>query len=360
LLDVGLAAVLATLGALDALHGGDWPQPHAASAALAAFSGICLAWRRRRPLLSYAGVVTGLVVANVALGHYEAGSALLIVLVAAYSVAAHEGDVRSGLAISAVLVVSFGVEEPPGEAIGDMLFSASVVALSYGVGLSIRALRRRTIALRTEQAAAAAEAAESERRRIARELHDIISHGLGLVVLQAGVADRVLDRDPNRAREALQQIRETGQEALGELSTLVGLIRDDGRTPAEPQPTLADLDRLVAGTRAAGLDVEVRSEGTARLLPPAVELSAYRVVQEGLTNALKHAGRARITVVLGYRDDGLDVEVRDDGGGARAGAGGRHGLSGLRERVTVFGGRFEAGSRPEGGWRVRASFPTAP
>jgi signal transduction histidine kinase len=275
-------------------------------------------------------------------------------------VAAHGDDVAPALAVSAVLAVSFGFGEPVGEALGDTLFTVIIVALPFGVGLTIRALRRRTVALQSEQAAAAAAAAEAERRRIARELHDIISHGLGLVVLQAGVADRVLDRDPPRAREALRQIRETGQEALGELGTLVGLIRDDERASAEPPPTLADLDRLVASSRAAGLEVEMRTEGVARPLPQAVELNAYRVVQEGLTNALKHAGRARITVVLGYRDAGLDVEVSDDGGGTGAAAGGRHGLTGLRERVAVFGGRFEAGRRPGGGWRVRASFPTTP
>jgi signal transduction histidine kinase len=188
-------------------------------------------------------------------------------------------------------------------------------------------------------------------------LHDIISHGLGLVVLQAGVADQVLDHDPNRAREALAQIRQTGQEAIGELSTLVGLIREDPPT-SDPQPTLADIERLVESTRAAGLDVHLRTQGPLRPLPAAVELNAYRVVQEGLTNALKHAGHAKVNVVLQYLPSNLEIEIVDDGHGAQRGSGGRYGLPGLRERVAVFGGRFEAGSQPAGGWRIRASFPT--
>jgi signal transduction histidine kinase len=220
--------------------------------------------------------------------------------------------------------------------------------------------RRRAATLETEQTVAAAKAAEEERRRIARELHDIISHGLGLVVLQAGVADQVLDRDPDRAREALAQIRQTGQEALGELSTLVGLIREDPATLADPQPTLADIERLVENIRAAGLVVQLRSEGPTRPLHAAVELNAYRVVQEGLTNALKHAGRAKVNVVLRYLPSNLEVEIVDDGRAAQRGSGGRQGLPGLRERVAVFGGRFEAGSQPDGGWRLRASFPTTP
>jgi signal transduction histidine kinase len=169
----------------------------------------------------------------------------------------------------------------------------------------------------------------------------------------------VLDRDPARARQALAQIRQTGQEAIAELSTLVGLIRADASTSADPQPTLADLERLVETTRAAGLDVHVDTQGLARPLPAAVELNAYRVVQEGLTNALKYASRARVTVVLHYQSGNLEVEVIDDGCGAARGRGGRHGLSGLRARVAIFGGRFEAGSQPGGGWRIRASFPTA-
>jgi signal transduction histidine kinase len=357
--DVVLAAALAVVGTLDALRSGYWPQPYIASAALVAFSALCLAWRRRRPLLAYAGTMGALAVISVALGHTEAGAGIIIGFIATYTVAVYGDNLAYAIAVGLLFAASMGVGQAPEEAVWDAAFSVVVLALPFLAGVTVRALGRRTATLETEQTVAAAKAAEEERRRIARELHDIISHGLGLVVLQAGVADQVLDRDPRRAREALAQIRRTGQEAIGELSTLVGLIREDPPT-SDPQPTLADIERLVESTRAAGLEVELRTQGPLRPLPAAVELNAYRVVQEGLTNALKHAGRAKVNVLLHYLPNNLEIEILDDGHATQHGSGGRHGLPGLRERVAVFGGRFEAGSQPEGGWRLRASFPTTP
>jgi signal transduction histidine kinase len=355
--DVVLAVALAVVGTLDALRSGSWPQPYIASAALVAFSALCLAWRRRRPLLAYTGTMGTMAVIAVGLGHYEAGSSIIIGFIATYTVAAYGDNLAYAIAVGLIFAVSTGVGQAPGDAVADAAFSVMALALPFAAGVTVRALGRRTATLETEQTVAAAKAAEEERRRIARELHDIISHGLGLVVLQAGVADQVLDRDPVRAREALAQIRQTGQEAIGELSTLVGLIREDPPT-SDPQPTLADIERLVKSTRAAGLEVELRTQGPLRPLPAAVELNAYRVVQEGLTNALKHAGQAKVNVVLHYLPSHLEIEIVDDGHGAEQGSGGRHGLPGLRERVAVFGGRFEAGRQPDGGWRIRASFPT--
>jgi signal transduction histidine kinase len=358
--DVVLAVTLAVVGILDALRSGSWPQPYVASAALVAFSALCLMWRRRRPLLAYAGTMGTLTVIAVALGHTEAGSSIIIGFIATYTVAAYGDNLAYAIAVGLIFAVSSSVGQAPGEAVWDAAFSVVALALPFVAGLTVRALHRRTATLETEQTVAAANAAEEERRRIARELHDIISHGLGLVVLQAGVADQVLDRDPDRARQALAQIRQTGQEAIGELSTLVGLIRENLPTSADPQPTLADIERLVESTRAAGLEVHLHTQGPARPLPAAVELNAYRVVQEGLTNALKHAGRAKVNVLLHYLPNNLEIEIVDDGHATQRGSGGRHGLPGLRERVAVFGGRFEAGSQPEGGWRIRASFPTTP
>jgi signal transduction histidine kinase len=358
--DVVLAITLAVVGTFDALRSGSWPQPYIASAALVAFSALCLAWRRRRPLLAYTGTMGTMAVIAVGLGHYEAGSSIIIGFIATYTVAAYGDNLAYAIAVGLIFAVSTGVGQAPGDAVADAAFSVMALALPFAAGITVRTLGRRTATLETEQTVAAAKAAEEERRRIARELHDIISHGLGLVILQAGVADQVLDRDPNRAREALTQIRQTGQEAIAELSTLVGLIREDPATSADPQPTLADIERLVESTRAAGLDVQLRTQGPLRPLPAAVELNAYRVVQEGLTNALKHAGRAKVNVVLRYLPSNLEIEIVDDGHGAQRGSGGRHGLPGLRERVAVFGGRFEAGGQPAGGWRLRASFPTTP
>ena len=144
------------------------------------------------------------------------------------------------------------------------------------------------------------------------------------------------------------------------MGTLVGLIHDGAGPQRDPQPTLNDIERLIATTRSAGLAAHLQIEGNARDLPATVELNAYRVIQEALTNALKHADRATVCVILRYRADGVEVQVADDGVGAGQGSGARRGLAGLRERVAVFGGRFDAGRDPRGGWKVTAFFPTAP
>jgi signal transduction histidine kinase len=218
----------------------------------------------------------------------------------------------------------------------------------------MRARHQRTVALEE----LAETAAETERRRIARELHDIVSHGLGVMVLQAGAADQVLDRDPERAHEVLASIRAVGEEAIGQMGTLLGLIRGRGETSLEPQPTLADLQALVARTSEAGLETKLVVQGTHRQLPAGVELSAYRIVQEGLTNALKHASAATTTVTLRYGERSLHVEVADDGHAANGnGPGSRRGLAGMAERVAVFGGRLQAGPGTDGGWVLRAEFP---
>ncbi|OHV48828.1 histidine kinase [Pseudofrankia sp. BMG5.36] len=366
--DVVLAAAVAGNGLFDALKGPDWPPDASrpAIAVLALISAACLALRRRRPLLAFTGIMAPLTAILVVFGHYENGWSLLVALVAAYSVGVHGTNPPYAGAVMVCFAAAMGLRQPSGDAYPDMVFTAVALGLPFAVGLTVRALRgrgrlleQRAQALEREQEQRAATAVAAERRRIARELHDIISHSLGIVVLQAGVVEQVLERDPAKARAALALIRATGQEAIGEMGTLVGLIRDDTRAPLDPQPTLADLDRLVATTRALGLPVRVVTEGPPDRLPAAVELSAYRVVQESLTNALKHAGKAQVDVVLRYRPHDLEVEVSDDGADGRQGTGGRHGLTGLKERVAVFGGRFEAGRGESGGWTVRASFPTA-
>jgi signal transduction histidine kinase len=365
LLDIAVALSLATYAGLDAFRTPDWPEPRPASAGLALTSACFLAVRRISPLVSFAGALGALAVVYVAFGHYEAGASVLIGLVAAYSVGAYGRNLPFAVAVLAGFAATTGLRQPAAEAVPDLLWTCVALFLPLAVGLTARRLRGqaraaedRATVLKQEQQALAEAAASEERRRIARELHDVISHGLGVVVLHAGAAEQVLDRDPDKARDALRLIRSAGQEAITEMGTLVGLIRDEPGPGRDPQPTLGDIERLVATTRSAGLAVQVRTEGKERDLPASVELNAYRVVQEGLTNALKHAGRAEVRVVLRYRADGVEVEVSDDGAGTGQGPGAHRGLIGLRERVAVFGGRFEAGRDPRGGWKVRASFPT--
>jgi signal transduction histidine kinase len=268
----------------------------------------------------------------------------------------------AALALAGIVVGT--VTDPLVHSFGAAVWGPTLIVLTVGAGLTGRALRARTSALeqRTEaldreEKRRAAEAAAEERRRIARELHDIVSHSLGVVVLQAGAAQRVLDRDPDRAREVLDSIRATGQEAIGEMGTLLGLLDAGPRASREPQPSLADLDGLVTRMRDAGLSVDLAIEGEPCVLPAALALSAFRVVQEGLTNALKHAGPAHVHALLRYDDDELHVDVADDGTATDDGTGTRRGLAGIRERVEIFGGRMEAGPRPRGGWTLPATFP---
>ena len=368
MLDAVLAVVLAGYAAADAVAGHEWPEPRLVSASFAALAGLFLAVRRSRPLVSLTGTLGALSVVSVALGHYEAGSSVLVALPAAYSAGAYGGNVPYALAVLVGFALTEGMGEPAAEASPDVLWTCAVLALPYGVGRSVRRLTSRARSaehharrLKQEQQAVAAAAAEAERRHIARELHDVISHGLAVVMLQAGAAEQVLDSDPDKARTALRQIRATGQEAINGMGTLVSLARDGQEQARDPLPTLADLEHLVAAIRSAGLAVRLRTEGEPRQLEASVELNAYRVAQEGLTNALKHAGGAEVQVLLRYRTDEIEVEVRDDGAAdAGPGPGTRQGLTGLRERAAVFGGRFHAGPDPRGGWTLRASFPATP
>jgi signal transduction histidine kinase len=204
-------------------------------------------------------------------------------------------------------------------------------------------------------------AVAEERARIARELHDIIAHSVSVMVVQAAAGRRVLDSQPETARASLEAIETTGRQALAEIRRLLGVLRrDDGPDEAlVPQPGLAHVEALVDEMRRAGLPVELRVEGEPGPLPPGVDVSAYRVVQEALTNTLRHAGPARVSVIVRYGPDDVEVEVSDDGHGSSAhpAPAGGQGLVGMRERVALFQGDFEAGPRAGGGFAVRARLP---
>jgi signal transduction histidine kinase len=212
------------------------------------------------------------------------------------------------------------------------------------------------------QQRAAASAAE-ERLRITRELHDLIGHAMGVMVVQAGVAEQLLDTRPDEARKAVAQIGATGRASLAEMRQVLGALREDDREagvrmPRDPLPTLASLAALVERVEAAGLPVELVVRGEARTLPHGLDLAAYRIVQESLTNCLKHARATRAWVTVDYGPDAVQATIRDDGtttasGSATAG----HGVEGMRERVAVFGGDLVVGPRPGGGFEVRATFP---
>ncbi len=251
-------------------------------------------------------------------------------------------------------------------ALGDYGHAASyliplVAAWVVGDNLGTRraytsALEERAERLEREREVEAARARAEEQARIARELHDVIAHSVSVMVVQAAAANDVFEARPERAREALEAIEATGRSALAELRRLLGVVRADG-AEYTPQPGLDGLDELVAQVRAAGLSVAVSVEGAPRALPAGIDLSAYRVVQEALTNTLKHAHASRADVALRYGDDTLDVQVRDDGTGGGNGGGSGSGLIGMRERVVAFGGSLATGPGAGGGFDVSARFP---
>jgi signal transduction histidine kinase len=217
--------------------------------------------------------------------------------------------------------------------------------------------RRARIAER-ERDVAAREAVVEERARIARELHDVIAHHVSMIVLQAGAERRVLGDANASTREVLETVEQSGRSALTETRRLLGMLRGDANEPLAPQPGLGDVPTLVGQLRDAGLPVELAIEGERRELPVGIELSAYRIIQEALTNSLKHAGNAQASVHVRYGPDSLELEIADDGAGESSRAlGGGHGLVGMRERVALYGGRFDASRGPGGGFAVRVVLP---
>jgi signal transduction histidine kinase len=257
-----------------------------------------------------------------------------------------------------------------------LIFEALIFGAVWWIGDAVRdrderigAFHEEVARLEAERRREAALAAEAERTRIARELHDVIAHNVSVMVVQAAAANRVLDADPAAARASLATIEQTGREALTEMRRLLGILRADGSALSDPQPSLARLPALVEEMRAAGLPVRLSIEGEAPRLSPGVDLSAYRVAQEALTNVLRHAGPSPTEVALRYRPDAIELEVTDDGSAApptddvipSAAATepdvGGHGLAGMRERVALVHGELEAGPRPGGGFRILARLP---
>ncbi|HVU76416.1 MAG TPA: histidine kinase [Gaiellaceae bacterium] len=325
-----------------------------------------LALRRRAPLAAYAIVVAAIAVCSLALGAAEATSFFLVALIAVYSAAAN--GVPRFLVLGPALA-AIGIHElrdPHVHGVGDVVWAFGFAVLAWLFGLAVRGRQRRisSLELETLQLQAARDeraraAVAEERARIARELHDIVAHAVSVVVVQAQAGQRLVGVDDDGARASLGAIEESARGALSEMRRLLGLLRSVDGATLEPSPGIADLGRLVEQVREAGLDVAVEVVGEPSRLAPGVELTVYRVVQEGLTNALKHSGAATARVTIRHAPDGVRVEVADDGGGASASAGpGGHGLIGIRERIELYGGSLESGRRaPGGGWVLEARLP---
>jgi signal transduction histidine kinase len=325
---------------------------------------LSLAWRRRAPLIVLAVAIAASVVANFAVVLHAATTPAVALVVAVYSVGAHAERVREwiGLAGVAALIATNAAEQL---SLGDLLLIAMILGGAWLAGRAMRhrrererTLERLTVDLEREREEKARAAVAEERVRIARELHDVVAHAISVIVLQARGGRRSLATDPAEALVALNTIEEMGTQALAEMRRLLGMLRrDDEEIALAPQPSLRYLDTLAARMREAGLPVDLSVEGEPIELPPGVDLSAYRIVQEALTNALKHAGPATARVVVRYGKDDLELEIADTGPGAAASDGEGHGLVGMRERVSLYGGRLEAGPRDGGGFAVRARLP---
>jgi signal transduction histidine kinase len=302
------------------------------------------------------------------------------VLVLTFDIALHS---RSRVALAALAGAAAAVAVAFTVRPGGLVFLPPVVEAELGIvvawlaGRNLRYRRARWAELRAraerlehEREEQARRAVTEERLRIARELHDVIAHSLSVIAVQSAVGHHVMDSQPGQARQALAAIEATSRSALTEMRRLLGVLRQEGQTRGSlaPAPGLADLDTLIAQVQDAGLRVGVHVEGQRGTVPPGVDLSAYRIIQEALTNVLKHAPCPAADVAICYRPDSLTVQITDQArpgpGGlpahARpAGTGSGHGIIGMRERVAVFGGQFTAGPGPDGGFRVRAQFPIA-
>jgi signal transduction histidine kinase len=266
--------------------------------------------------------------------------------------------VALGVGYPAFLVFTPMISNRPLPPLGAAIGIGAWLAVFVVIVELVRARRERGVQYRRTQDEQARRQAGEQRMAIARELHDVLAHHISLISVQAGVALHLLDEQPEQARTALTAIRQASKESLGELRSVLELLRhgEEG-APRTPAPGLEALDALIARTSAAGVPVRTEVAGEPRPLPAAVGLAAYRIVQEALTNVTRHAGPATATVRLDYRADELTVEVTDDGPGASDGAGSGQGLLGMAERAAALGGELDAGPRADGGFRVRARLP---
>jgi signal transduction histidine kinase len=339
-----------------------------------AVAGLSLIWRRTHPVASFTVFLTASTVVTLP-GHYI-GLLSILLLLSLYSLSAHgrRRDGVIGLLVSIAVFVGAALLDVPDLHRSDLLQAWGLLVTAWALGDAIRSRRshqaERLRAAEQEAATAREQAARGiveERLRIARELHDVVAHSMSLIAVQAGVGGHVIRSDVDAAERALEIIAETSRRALTQTRSMLGLLRDQDTDPAEPpMQTIGDLATLLTDVGDAGVAAELSIRGTPRPLDPSVELAAYRVVQESLTNVLKHSTATRAEVQVTYADDGVDVEVHDSGRGARrpseasSAPSGGHGLVGLGERTRLLGGAIDYGPAQRGGFRVSVHLPSGP
>ena len=296
---------------------------------------------------------------------YDTNAPFLVILFMAWSLGTYNERTKAVLGLVAFEALGLWANYQFDGSVGDYFWISVFIGVAWTTGfvLSRRTEHLRQMAERArlaelEHRAAAERAVIEERQRIARELHDVIAHSLSVMTVQTGAVRRLLREDQLKEREALETVEATGRQALTEMRRLVGLLREKGAMPEfTPQPGMGTIDSLLDGVRAAGLPVDLEIDGAPRELPPGVDLAAYRVVQEALTNALTYAGPAHAWVGVRWGDGELELTIANDGRGDGAGTGGGQGLDGMRERVSLYGGEIASGPREGGGYVVHARLP---
>lgn len=374
IVDVAIPLAILVAGILEASlarHSEFFPGPLWAHVLLMTAGAAPLLFRRRFPsavVIAVTGATVAYSVAVYDLSGQPPIEPFLSMLVAYYSAAVYSRGANDDL-ITAVSAVAFLAEEvgalTAGRAPGDILPAILFVAVLWGLGRVVRSrhhlviqLENRNLLLESQRAAEAKVAVDRERSRIARELHDVIAHSLSVMVVQASAERRVLPRDAESTRSVFLSIEQAGREALAELRRLLGIIRkEEGPAPLTPQPGLSQIDALVGSARTAGLKVDVETEGTKRTIPSSIDLSAYRIIQEALTNVIKHAHASRIDIRICYLDHDIELEVNDDGDGPKNGPASGFGLVGIGERISLYGGSLEVGRSATGGFRLVTRLP---
>jgi signal transduction histidine kinase len=365
LFDVGLALALAVVGVAEVLVPFSSRQGHGSplvSCLAVVVRGVALTQRRSHPLAALLAVLVTLPLSALAGGTYVLfyGQAVMIG-VALYSTARYAPlrQAAVGVAATAALLVGADLTVNQLQEPNEIAFHWSVAALVTAAAFSLRVMthraresQRRAVTAEVAAAERAMTAVIDERARIARELHDIVAHAVSTIVVQAGAAEQVVEADPGLTRESLETIRATGAAALADMRRLVTVLRDDSEGPLEPQPGMAGLPGLVETMSASGIDVDLSVTGEVRPLPAGLDLAAYRIVQEGLTNVRRHSDARRAAVRIRFDPDRLGIEVHDRGPAALEPDRGGHGLVGVRERAALYGGTVTAGPDGQGGFRL--------
>jgi signal transduction histidine kinase len=361
------AAVLATISVFAGETPEQFEDPTALAAVLSVAVAVPLLWRRTHPLAALVAS-SAVIVTELALD-YPDGAMSIVLLVLTYGVGVWCDTRRAviGYVFIVATIAGLAIADTPGLDAGTTVANFAIFTCAWVVGLVVRSRRAEAEARLAEaeeraevQRQEGARAVAEERLRIAQELHDVVAHSMSVIAVQAGVGAHVLDAQPDEARRSLEAISQTSRATLAEMRRLLGVLRgEDGERSHAPAPGLGDLEALVGEVRVTGVDVSLELVGDCSTVPPGVDLSAYRVVQEALTNVIKHAGEGvKAHVSVGCTLDELCIEVVDDGRGASVALmPGGHGLVGMRERVAVWGGELITGPRPGGGYRVRARIP---